>query len=369
MTVWATSTNSTPPICPSRSAPATTSADRPRPTSRSSNTATSPARSAGAPAGSSKSCSRGCPTSGSCFAPTRGATCSPTPSRRPKRPRSRRRRASSGRCTIGCSKRSRVSRGRSWWRWRARSASTGPRSSADLDAGAYRPAVHAQEISGFHSHVLSTPTFFINGGRLRGLPRSPRGTAVARAKRLAAPLHAVFRDARVRGTEHRAPPDRDRRAARDRGRPADRRGRPGRRPRPPRPPARVGRRLRGDDGAVVGAEAPPAARARGGPAQSVADDERASVPGLAHPRRRSERGRSRAAPARRRCLPHREDPRPPHRDRGACHRRSARRRGQSGDLPRERSALLAVGTSIRSATGTGRGRPRRSAPPSRSSSR
>src|SRR5262249_32629724 len=33
----------------------------------------------------------------------------------------------------------------------------------DLDAGAYRPAVRGQEVSGWHSHVLSTPTFFVNG--------------------------------------------------------------------------------------------------------------------------------------------------------------------------------------------------------------
>jgi protein-disulfide isomerase/uncharacterized OsmC-like protein len=71
----------------------------------------------------------------------------------------------------------------------------------DLTAGAYRPAVHAQELSGFHSHVLSTPTFFVNGIRFED-SLDHLADAVARAKRLAAPLHAVFRDARVRSTEH-----------------------------------------------------------------------------------------------------------------------------------------------------------------------
>lgn len=67
-------------------------------------------------------------------------------------------------------------------------------------AGTYRAAVKAQEISGWHSHVLSTPTFFINGIRFEDvLERLP--DAVARFKRLAAPLHAVFREARVASTE------------------------------------------------------------------------------------------------------------------------------------------------------------------------
>jgi len=76
---------------------------------------------------------------------------------------------------------------------------------AELEAawasGTYRPAVKAQEISGWHSHVLSTPTFFINGIRFEdALDRLPE--AVARWKRLAAPLHAVFREARIESTEH-----------------------------------------------------------------------------------------------------------------------------------------------------------------------
>ena len=34
---------------------------------------------------------------------------------------------------------------------------------AELDGHAHRAAVHAQELSGCHSHVISTPTFFVNG--------------------------------------------------------------------------------------------------------------------------------------------------------------------------------------------------------------
>lgn len=71
----------------------------------------------------------------------------------------------------------------------------------DLDAGTYRDAVHAQEVSGWHSHVLSTPTFFINGIRFEdSIDRL--ASAVARANRQAQSLHATFREARVRSTEH-----------------------------------------------------------------------------------------------------------------------------------------------------------------------
>ncbi len=70
----------------------------------------------------------------------------------------------------------------------------------DWAAGTYRPAVKGQEASGWHSHVLATPTFFINGIRFEdALERLP--DAVARFKRLAAPLHAVFRDALVASTD------------------------------------------------------------------------------------------------------------------------------------------------------------------------
>jgi uncharacterized OsmC-like protein len=71
-----------------------------------------------------------------------------------------------------------------------------------LDDGTCKAAVHAQELSGFHSHVISTPTFFVNGVRFEDSPEL-LPDAVARAKRLAQPLHHVFRDARVRSTEDR----------------------------------------------------------------------------------------------------------------------------------------------------------------------
>ncbi len=70
----------------------------------------------------------------------------------------------------------------------------------DLDGGAYRPAVRAQEVTGWHSHVISTPTFFINGVRFEDAPEA-LADAVARARRRAQPLHAVFREARVRSTD------------------------------------------------------------------------------------------------------------------------------------------------------------------------
>jgi uncharacterized OsmC-like protein/predicted DsbA family dithiol-disulfide isomerase len=70
----------------------------------------------------------------------------------------------------------------------------------DLDAGTTRPAVRAQEVSGWHSHVLSTPTFYVNGVRFDdALDRL--GDALARAARLAQPLHAVYREAQVRSTD------------------------------------------------------------------------------------------------------------------------------------------------------------------------
>lgn len=70
----------------------------------------------------------------------------------------------------------------------------------DLDSGALRAVVRAQEVSGWRSHVLSTPTFFINGVRFDdAVERLP--DALSRAARQAASLHAVFREARVRSTE------------------------------------------------------------------------------------------------------------------------------------------------------------------------
>ncbi len=70
----------------------------------------------------------------------------------------------------------------------------------DLDARAYRPAVRAQEVTGWHSHVLSTPTFFINGVRFEDSP-DDLAAAVTRAWQRAQPLHAVFREARAHSTD------------------------------------------------------------------------------------------------------------------------------------------------------------------------
>jgi len=72
----------------------------------------------------------------------------------------------------------------------------------DLDTRAFREAVRLQEVSGWHSHVLSTPTFFVNGVRFDdSLERLPE--AVARAKRRAEPLHHTFRAGHVRSSESR----------------------------------------------------------------------------------------------------------------------------------------------------------------------
>ncbi|HEY2903285.1 MAG TPA: thioredoxin domain-containing protein, partial [Polyangia bacterium] len=69
-----------------------------------------------------------------------------------------------------------------------------------LDDRSFRQAVATQEVSGWHSHVLATPTFFINGIRFDdSIDRL--ADAVGRAKRLLEPLHTVFREARVRSTE------------------------------------------------------------------------------------------------------------------------------------------------------------------------
>jgi uncharacterized OsmC-like protein/predicted DsbA family dithiol-disulfide isomerase len=73
----------------------------------------------------------------------------------------------------------------------------------ELDAGAHRSAVKAQEISGWHSHVLSTPTFFINGLRFEDAP-SALAAAIDGASRQGQVEHQLFRPVRVEGTgDHR----------------------------------------------------------------------------------------------------------------------------------------------------------------------
>jgi len=71
---------------------------------------------------------------------------------------------------------------------------------AELDSHAHRAAVHAQELSGWHSHVISTPTFFVNGERFEDAPEQ-LPEAVARARRLATVREHVFREARIESTD------------------------------------------------------------------------------------------------------------------------------------------------------------------------
>jgi uncharacterized OsmC-like protein len=69
----------------------------------------------------------------------------------------------------------------------------------ELKAGAHRDAVHRQEISGWHSHVRSTPTFFINGVRLDDSPGT-LGAAIEQARRQAARTNQIYREVTVLST-------------------------------------------------------------------------------------------------------------------------------------------------------------------------
>jgi uncharacterized OsmC-like protein/predicted DsbA family dithiol-disulfide isomerase len=69
----------------------------------------------------------------------------------------------------------------------------------ELAAGTHRPAVREQEISGWHSHVLSTPTFFINDVRLEDAPDG-LAAAVSRALREQQRIRHVFREVRVQSS-------------------------------------------------------------------------------------------------------------------------------------------------------------------------
>jgi uncharacterized OsmC-like protein/predicted DsbA family dithiol-disulfide isomerase len=71
-----------------------------------------------------------------------------------------------------------------------------PRFESELAGGVHRAAVRQQEISGWHSHVLSTPTFFINGLRLDDSPDALT-SAVSRALREQQRIRHVFREALV----------------------------------------------------------------------------------------------------------------------------------------------------------------------------
>ena len=72
----------------------------------------------------------------------------------------------------------------------------------ELDSGAYRATVKAQEVSGWHSHVLSTPTFFINGVRFEDAA-SALPAAVDSAARQDRIEHQLFREVRVEATGDR----------------------------------------------------------------------------------------------------------------------------------------------------------------------
>jgi uncharacterized OsmC-like protein/predicted DsbA family dithiol-disulfide isomerase len=76
----------------------------------------------------------------------------------------------------------------------------GARLERDLEARTFREVVHEQELSGWHSHVISTPTFFVNGVRLEDAPET-LAVAVARVRRAQEREQHVFREARVRSTE------------------------------------------------------------------------------------------------------------------------------------------------------------------------
>jgi uncharacterized OsmC-like protein/predicted DsbA family dithiol-disulfide isomerase len=69
----------------------------------------------------------------------------------------------------------------------------------ELRAGIHRDAVHRQEISGWHSHVRSTPTFFVNGVRLDDSPDT-LGGAIERARRETARIQHAYREVSVLST-------------------------------------------------------------------------------------------------------------------------------------------------------------------------
>jgi putative redox protein len=69
----------------------------------------------------------------------------------------------------------------------------------ELRGGAYRETVHRQEVSGWHSHVRSTPTFFVNGVRLDDSPDT-LGGAIEHARRQTTSIRHVYRDLNVAST-------------------------------------------------------------------------------------------------------------------------------------------------------------------------
>src|SRR6187401_675653 len=67
----------------------------------------------------------------------------------------------------------------------------------ELDGHVHLATVKRQEVSGWHSHVRSTPTFFVNGVRWDDAPDT-LPAAVARARREKDRIHHVYRDVHVR---------------------------------------------------------------------------------------------------------------------------------------------------------------------------
>jgi uncharacterized OsmC-like protein len=76
------------------------------------------------------------------------------------------------------------------------------RFAAELAAGTYRAIVHAQEISGWHAHVLSTPTFFVDGVRFDDAP-DLLATTIAQVARKKEQARSVFREVHVASTAAR----------------------------------------------------------------------------------------------------------------------------------------------------------------------
>jgi len=61
-----------------------------------------------------------------------------------------------------------------------------PRFERELRQGAHQPRVHEQEMTGWPSHVISTPTFFVNGVRFEDRPDADAlGAALAGARAVA----------------------------------------------------------------------------------------------------------------------------------------------------------------------------------------
>jgi protein-disulfide isomerase len=60
---------------------------------------------------------------------------------------------------------------------------------ASLGADVHRARVHTDDLSGVHSHVISTPSFFINGKHFSDTPDEKRlGEAIDAALRASLPL-------------------------------------------------------------------------------------------------------------------------------------------------------------------------------------